>query len=116
MISAVAQRSAVLIAVHCGNNFFSCGPDGVCKPDVGKGNHAICAMELHGVETAGSVRDIKIIALNSHGKRFGNNGCYLHTFDHMAGPNGDGPSTYHQHCVCLEMRSSPDEEISTLLN
>ena len=109
-ISAIANRDPVLMAVHCGDNFFSCGGDGACKPDKGAGNHAVCGVELVGVESAGSIRDIKIITINSHGERFGKNGCYLHTYDHMA-----GPVQYHQHCGCRSMRTSPEEKISTLL-
>lgn len=109
-ISAIALRDPVLMAVHCGDGFFSCGPDGVCRPDRGVGNHAVCGVELHGVLTAKSLRDIKIWTVNSHGARFGKNGCYLHTYDHMA-----QPYQHHQHCACRSMRTSPDEKITTLL-
>lgn len=110
MVSAIAARDPVLMAVHCGDNFFSAGPDGKCKPDKGPGNHAVCGLELEGVLTARSLRDISIWAVNSHGSRAGKNGCYLHTYDHAA-----EPVNYHQHCMCRSMRSSPDEQISTLL-
>jgi hypothetical protein len=106
-VSAIAARFPVLMAVHCGNNFFSCGPDGVCRVDQGPGNHAVCGIELVGVGTARSLRDIKILTDNSHGNRFGAKGRYLHTIDHMA-----GPVQYHQHCACLSMRTSPDDAIS----
>jgi hypothetical protein len=109
-VSAIALRDPVLMAVHCGDGFFSCGPDGVCRPDKGVGNHAVCGVELEGVLTAKSLRDIKIWTVNSHGARFGKNGCYLHTYDHMA-----QPCQYHQHCACRSMRTSPDEHITTLL-
>lgn len=109
-LSAIAKRDPVLMAVHCGNNFFNCGPDGRCRVDRGVGNHAVCGVELEGVLTARSLRDIKIWTINSHGARFGKNGCYLHTYEHMA-----QPCQYHQHCACRSMRTSPDEKISTLL-
>lgn len=109
-LSAIATRDPVLMAVHCGNNFFGCGPDGICKPDRGLGNHAVCGVELEGVATARSLRDIKIWTINSHGARAGKNGCYLHTYDHMA-----EPCNYHQHCACRSVRTSPDEQVSTLI-
>jgi hypothetical protein len=109
-ITAIAARNPVLMAVHCGDGFFSCGPDGVCRVDRGPGNHAVCGVDLLGVSTARSFRDIKIITINSHGARFGRNGTYLHTYDHMA-----EPCNYHQHCACDSMRTSPDEKITTLL-
>jgi hypothetical protein len=109
-LTAIAERDPVLMAVHCGNGFFSADSQGNARVDRGSGNHAICGVELHGVETAKSLRDIKIWAINSHGARYAKNGCYLHTYDHMA-----GPVQYHQHCGCRAMRTSPDEKSSTLL-
>ena len=103
-VSAVALRNPALIAVHCGPNFFSCGLDGVFRPDRGRGNHAVCAVDLLGVATARSLRDLKLVVINSHGKRYGHDGCYLHTIDHMA-----GPSTVHVQSVCRAMKTSPDE-------
>ena len=85
-LSAIARRNPVLGAVHCGRNFFACGPDGECQPDKGPGNHAVAMVELTGVETAGSLRDIGIITINSHGKRYGNNGCFVFRYGHMCGP------------------------------
>lgn len=109
-ISSIANRDPVLMAVHCGNGFFSCDRQGNARVDRGNGNHAVCGVDLIGVETAKSLRDIKIIAINSHGKRYGNNGCYLHTYDHMA-----GPVRFHQHCGCRAMRTSHDEKSTTFL-
>lgn len=109
-LTAIATRDPVLMAVHCGRNFFGCGPDGVCRVDRGPGNHAVCGVELHGVETAKSLRDIKIWAVNSHGARAMKDGCYLHTYDHMA-----EPCNFHQHCACRSVRTSPEEKVSTLL-
>lgn len=109
-VSAIAMRDPMLMAVHCGDGFFSCDSQGNCRVDRGVGNHAVCGVELHGVETAKSLRDIKIWTINSHGARYGKNGCYLHTYDHMA-----QPVQYHQHCCCRAMRTSPDEKSSTLL-
>lgn len=109
-VSAIALRDPVLMAVHCGDGFFSCGQDGVCRVDRGVGNHAVCGVELEGVATAKSMRDIKIWTVNSHGARYGKNGCYLHTYEHMA-----QPCQAHQHCACRSMRTSPEEKISTLL-
>ena len=109
-LSSIANRDPVLMAVHCGDGFFSADGQGNAKVDRGPGNHAVCGVELVGVESAKSLRDIKIITINSHGQRYGKDGCYLHTYDHMA-----GPVQYHQHCACRSMRTSPDEKISTLL-
>lgn len=109
-LTAIATRDPVLMAVHCGNNFFSCGPDGVCRVDRGPGNHAVCGVELEGVATARSIRDIRIWTINSHGARAGKNGCYLHTYDHMV-----EPCKYHQHCACRSVRTSPEEVVSTSL-
>ncbi|MFO0940073.1 MAG: hypothetical protein U0930_04835 [Pirellulales bacterium] len=107
MISSIANRDPVLLAVHCGDNFFSCGPDGRCKPDKGPGNHGVCGVELDGVETAKSFRDIKIWVVNSHGIRFGKNGCYLHTYDHSL-----QPGQIHLHAGCRAMRTGDHEEIA----
>jgi len=109
-LTAIAERDPVLMAVHCGNGFFGCDSQGNCRVDRGPGNHAVCGVELHGVETAKSLRDIKIWTINSHGKRYGKDGCYLHTYDHMA-----EPVQYHQHCGCRAMRTSPEETSSTFL-
>lgn len=109
-LTAIAERDPVLMAVHCGNGFFACDGQGNARVDRGPGNHAVCGVELHGVESASSLRDIKIWTINSHGSRYGKNGCYLHTYDHMA-----QPVQYHQHCGCRAMRTSPDEKSSTLL-
>lgn len=107
MISSIANRDPVLLAVHCGDNFFSCGPDGRCRPDKGDGNHGVCGVELEGVETAKSIRDIKIWTVNSHGVRFGKNGCYLHTYDHSL-----QPGQIHLHAGCRSMRTGDHEEIA----
>lgn len=109
-LSRIADRDPVLMAVHCGSGFFSCDAQGNCRVDRGGGNHAVCGVELEGVETARSLRDIKIWTVNSHGARYGKNGCYKHTYDHMAQPVRN-----HQHCACEAMNSANDEEISTLV-
>ena len=109
-VSSIARREPVLMAVHCGSNFFNTPSSGINQADRGVGNHAVVGVDLVGVENASSYSDIKIATINSHGKRFGNDGCYLHTIRHM-----EGPVRYHQHCSCRAMRTSPDEEISTLL-
>ena len=100
-LSAIANRDPVLMAVHCGDGFFSCDSQGNARVDRGIGNHAVCGAELVGVERAGSLRDIKIWTINSHGAEFGANGCYLHTFDHMV-----EPSSIHEHCSCESMRTA----------
>lgn len=102
-ISAIANRDPVLMAVHCGPNFFNCDSQGNARVDRGMGNHAVTGVELLGVAQAGSIRDIKIGTINSHGQEFGNNGCYLHTFDHMI-----EPSRVHEHCACESMRTAED--------
>ncbi len=109
-VSAIANRDPVLLAVHCDDGFFACGPDGRCRVDKGPGNHATCGYELENVLQAGSIRDIKIRCRNSHGGKFGDKGDYLHTYDHMA-----GPCQYHQHCPTRSVRTSEEETISTLL-
>ena len=103
-LSAIAQRDPVLMAVHCGDGFFSADGQGNARPDRGPGNHAVCGAELVGVETAQSLRDIKIWTINSHGKQYGANGTYLHTYDHMI-----GPSQVHEHCSCESMRTADGE-------
>ena len=109
-ISAIADRRPVLMAVHCGQGFFSANGEGQCRVDRGVGNHAVCGAELLGVESAGSLRDIKIWTANSHGKRYGWNGWYQHTYDHMC-----QPCQHHQHCAAISMRTSDEEKISTLI-
>ena len=102
-LSAIANRDPVLMAVHCGDGFFSCDSKGNARVDQGMGNHAVCGAELVGVESAGSLRDIKIWTVNSHGDEYGANGCYLHTYDHMI-----QPSQVHEHCSCESMRTVED--------
>lgn len=109
LICAIVSDDPAVMAVHCGRNFFRADGQGNCSVDRGPGNHAVCGIDV--VRYGSGWKDLKIFTVNSHGKRFGANGCYLTTFDHIV-----GPSKYHVFYSYRSLRRTEADRVTTLLD
>ena len=108
MLSAICRRDPSVFAIHCDDNFFRTGADGMIKPARGPGNHAVLAIDAKQFGTG--LRDIKLLMLNSHGKRWAMNGCGWVGFDSIA-----QTASVHAFYAIRSVRLHPEDKIRTLL-